>query len=148
MTNIANGVEFSPAYKKGYIELRDWETRIRKKTSIQKNVEARFGTIFDEKSDTMIHKPFHEIHLNGHCGEVSRITKEVSGGKINQKVIKGYKARLYFINSFGQKTEIASGNTEAIHSYVVDNNGVVWDPITKNWGTIDEENYLKKIAYK
>jgi len=138
----------NPTYLNGFKELRDWESRILSKHQIQQKLETRFGEVVDPDTQTVSHKPFHEINFYGHCGEISRITHEIIGGQIKQKVKKGSNPTLYFINHFGKEIEIASGHTEAKHSYVVDNGQMVWDPITRMWGTVNEKEYLKRIINK
>jgi hypothetical protein len=44
-----------------------------------------------------------------------------------------------------QGKEIADGNTIAIHQYVLDKHGKVWDAITNNWGELSEADYLAGI---
>lgn len=119
--------------------------RLPKIALIRKLVEKRFGPTFDESSQKITNKPYDEINLSYNCGEISRIAGSVVGGDVQQKVIRGHNPVMTFINDDGEQVEIASGNTQAIHSYVVDENDMVWDPITEIWGTMPESEFLDRI---
>jgi hypothetical protein len=111
-------------------------------------LEQRFFRVFDLKTGKIEQKPYDPRFLIGHCGEVSRIVAEQVGGKTKQCIHKGSKPALYYKSDEEEEPlPIADGHTQAIHSYVVDERGMVWDPITENFGTLTEKEYLKKITY-
>ncbi len=115
-------------------------------TTIKDQIEQRFGKVFNQATDSIEQIPFERINLNGHCGEVSKITQQTVGGKIRQFRTAGNKPNIFYTQDNGGKINIASGFTEAIHSYTIDEKGNVWDPITDNWGTVSEQEYLTKLS--
>lgn len=112
--------------------------------NIKDLLEKRFGTVINADTGEITHKPFDDINLNGHCGDVSKITNSIVQGEIVGKNIQGTHPSISYKEN-DKVSEIASGYNLAIHSYVLDGEGNVWDPITKNWGNLKEKDYLEKL---
>lgn len=114
-------------------------------SDIKNRIQNRFKRVHDEQTGNLVSKPYDEINLSSHCGEVSRFSQQVVGGEIRQKITTGNRPSIFYLDSTGKKVEIASGYARAVHSYVVDEKGKVWDPITNNWGLIEEKEYLDNM---
>jgi len=119
--------------------------RLPKIALIRKLVEKKFGPTIDLSDQKITNKPYDEINIAYNCNGVSRIVENVVGGEIKQKIVRGHNPSLSFINDNGEQIELAGENTQAIHSYVVDENKMVWDPITNVWGTMRESEFLERI---
>ena len=84
-------------------------------------------------------------NIRHNCNEVSRIVSEIIDG--DRKIIKadGINPAIKY-NDGEKEREIASGLSTAIHAFVVDDEGKVWDPITNEWGENDIEYYRDKVV--
>jgi len=57
------------------------------------------------------------------------------------------KKKLRYKNNFGRDEIIETGDRRE-YSYVVDKEKMVWDPITRNWGTMKNEEFHKRLYLK
>jgi hypothetical protein len=71
----------------------------------------------------------------------------VIGGEIKTFTVRG-ESPVILYQDRDSSTQIASAFHLASHAYVVDKIGQVWDPITRMWGGIGEEEYLSRLKTK
>jgi len=114
--------------------------------TIKSQIQNRFGRLFDPQTGEIKEIPYKEINLRYHCGEVAEITAKIVNGKVKEQQARGNNPNILYREENDEKTEVASGYTFAIHRYVVDERGRVWDPITNNWGDLTEEEYLQRLV--
>jgi len=113
--------------------------------TIKSQIKNRFGKLFDPQTEEIKEIPYKEINLRYHCGEIAEFTAKTVGGKIEEHQAKGNNPSISYVEEDGEETEIASGFTITSHRYVVDENGMVWDPITNNWGNLTEGEYRQRL---
>lgn len=119
------------------------ESEIKRKAAIEeikKLILKRYGIVFNLETMEMEERPYEDINLIGHCREVSEKVLQVVGGEQIIKTVRGPEPKIIHSD-----VVIADGNTEANHAYVV-SDGKVWDPVTDNWGTLDEVEYLNLLS--
>lgn len=110
-------------------------------------IEEILGKVFDEKTGRVEQRKFDDITLTNRCGDVSRITNEVIRGELKTFTAQGKNPTIFYEHG-GSSFEIASAHNAAYHAYVIDGEQNVWDPITRIWGDISEEEYLSRLKTK
>lgn len=114
---------------------------------IKSAIEKKLGKTADIETGVITQKSFGEITLLNRCGDVSRATNSVISGDIKTYSVQGRTPTIVYEHD-GVTLEISTAFDTANHSYVVDPSGKVWDPITRSWGNLDEEEYLSRLKNK
>ena len=114
---------------------------------VKSAIEQKLGRFFDEATGVIVQRKFEKIPLVNRCGDVSRVTLEVIGGEVRTFSVRGENPSIHYVHE-NESVEIGSAFNTANHAYVVDENGRVWDPITRVWGDIDDEEYRSRLQVK
>ena len=68
-------------------------------------------------------------------------------GRLGFFQLGGRTPQFFYVHE-GESVEIGSAFDTANHAYVVDEKGRVWDPITRVWGNVDDEEYRSRLQVK
>jgi hypothetical protein len=113
---------------------------------IKDEVLKIFGKVIDLQTMQTQNRKWEELNLNGNCGKVAEITQRIVGGEVKKIINNKDQAEIRFKSSDGEaEIVIADGLAQAVHAYVVSQNGKVWDPILEIWGSVKEQDYLSHI---
>ena len=117
--------------KDGLLERFGKTARLNPETNEMDIVEA-------EKFDN----PQVKKNMMHNCGTVSRIVHKTIGGVHQTAKAHGTNPTISYEND---ENIIASGGATAFHAFVVDDEGMVWDPIVDVWGDVDIATYTEKL---
>lgn len=146
MTKIleANGASLNPAYAEALNFLAGFAQRQKIKSAIRTIIEENYGSFINKGDKSKVAVPFHMYeNLLDQSSDVAWLVSGPTGGQIKDIPNKDRKDMHY---SLGKNVRKIATKRSKEYCYVIDQDEMVWDPMTSNFGTRSEAEYLAMIS--
>ncbi len=147
----------NPDYIVGYADLRNYEEeradRLDKTKKLKQAIEQKYNRILKDKTKeecSFTFEQFYEaVFLSGKSEDIVMTTGQViTSGQFEEITLGKRSASLYYNPAISPAQTVADCRKQKFYSYIVDQHGKVWDPITLNFGTQTKQAYLKKMVQR
>ncbi|MCL4364415.1 hypothetical protein M1328_04215 [Patescibacteria group bacterium] len=146
-----------PRYIAGYADLRNYEEeradRLEKTKKLKQAIEQKYNRILKEQTREECSFTFEQFFdagfLSGKSEDIVMTTGQViTSGKFEEMALSKRNSSLIYNPAIFPPQTVANCKRQRFYSYIVDQQGKVWDPITLNFGTQTKQAYLKKMVQR